>query len=109
MDRDLRLNLLLRELDRCGAATLRLENGQLHVEHGDKLTAALCDEITEMRVELSTTCARRARKFSMTRSSAPTATCTLCRVLPRKWISSGRTLHAPGKAHDAAIKVARSW
>jgi hypothetical protein len=52
MDRDLRLNLLLRELDRCGAATLRLENGQLHVEHGDKLTAALCDEITEMRVEL---------------------------------------------------------
>jgi hypothetical protein len=51
MDPDLRLPLLLQELDDRGAR-LRLENGQLHVEHGDRLTATLCDEITELRTEL---------------------------------------------------------
>lgn len=51
MDRDLRLPRLLQELDDRGAR-LRLENGQLHVEHGDKLTAELCDEVTELRAEL---------------------------------------------------------
>ena len=50
MDRDLRLPRLLQELDDRGAR-LRLENGQLHV-NGDKLTAELCDEVSELRAEL---------------------------------------------------------
>jgi hypothetical protein len=51
MEPDLRLPRLLQELDDRGAR-LRLENGQLHVEHGDKLTAKLCDQVSEMRAEL---------------------------------------------------------
>jgi TubC N-terminal docking domain len=51
MDPDLRLPRLLQELDD-RRVRLRLENGQLHVEHGDKLTAELCDEVSELRAEL---------------------------------------------------------
>jgi TubC N-terminal docking domain len=51
MDRDLRLHQLLRELDNRGVA-LRLEDGRLHVQHGDKLTAELCDQVNELRAEL---------------------------------------------------------
>jgi hypothetical protein len=60
MDPDLRLPRLLQELDD-RRVRLRLENGQLHVqtvargrnvEHGDRLTAELCDEITALRAEL---------------------------------------------------------
>jgi hypothetical protein len=51
MDRDLRLPRLLQELDDRGAR-LRLENGQLHVQRGDRLTAELCDEVSELRAEL---------------------------------------------------------
>jgi hypothetical protein len=60
MDPDLRLPRLLQELDD-RRVRLRLENGQLHVqtvargrnvEHGAKLTAELCDEISELRAEL---------------------------------------------------------
>jgi hypothetical protein len=51
MDPDLRLPRLLQELDD-RRVRLRLENGQLHVEHGDRLTAALCDEVSELRAEL---------------------------------------------------------
>jgi hypothetical protein len=51
MDPDLRLPRLLQELDD-RRVRLRLENGQLHVEHGDKLTAELCDQVSELRAEL---------------------------------------------------------
>jgi hypothetical protein len=51
MDPDLRLPRLLQELDD-RRVRLRLENGQLHVEHGDELTATLCDEVSELRAEL---------------------------------------------------------
>jgi hypothetical protein len=60
MDHDLRLPRLLRELEDRGV-TLRLENGQLHVqtvargrnvEHGEGLSAELCDEVSELRAEL---------------------------------------------------------
>jgi TubC N-terminal docking domain len=51
MDPDLRLPRLLQELDD-RRVRLRLENGQLHVEHGDRLTAELCDEVSELRAEL---------------------------------------------------------
>jgi hypothetical protein len=51
LDRDLRLHMLLRELDHRDVR-LRLDGGRLHVQGGDKLTAALCDEIAKMRAEL---------------------------------------------------------
>ena len=51
MERDLRLPRLLRELEDRGVA-LRLEDGRLHIQHGDKLTAELCDEVSELRAEL---------------------------------------------------------
>ena len=51
MDRDQRMHLLLREFDRRDVR-LRLDGGQLRVQHGDKLTAELCDEVTELRAEL---------------------------------------------------------
>jgi tubulysin polyketide synthase-like protein len=51
MEPDLRLPRLLQELDD-RRVRLRLENGQLHVEHGDRLTAELCDEVSELRAEL---------------------------------------------------------
>ena len=51
IDRDLRLPRLLQELDDRGAR-LRLESGQLRVEHGEKLRAELCDEVNALRLEL---------------------------------------------------------
>ena len=51
MDPDLRLPRLLQELDD-RRVRLRLENGQLHVEHGEGLSAELCDEVSELRAEL---------------------------------------------------------
>src|SRR5260370_36562432 len=52
MDRDQRMHLLLRELDRLDVR-LRLDSGHLRVQHGDRLTAELCDEILELRTELT--------------------------------------------------------
>jgi len=51
MDRDQRMHLLLLELDRLDVR-LRLDRDQLRVQRGDRLTAELCDEVTELRAEL---------------------------------------------------------
>jgi Mg2+ and Co2+ transporter CorA len=107
MDPDLRLPRLLQELaDR--RVRLRLENGQLHVEHGDRLTAELCDEVTELRAELVEYLHTQGEEIVDDPEERAHGD---MRTLPRTPEEAERQradANAPGKAPDAGIRAARS-